>query len=311
MNVIFGLNDLPLFRKPVITIGSFDGIHSGHRKIIEQLCSEAKKVGGESIVLTFEPHPRYVVGDITQAPKLLHTLKEKIDILDQYELDYLIVIPFSSEFANQEARQYIEDFLVKNFHPEVIVMGYDHHFGKNRTGNIHLLRSEQQKYHYRLLEISAEEVNEMAISSSRIRRALLQGDVEEANQLLCSPYSIRGKAIKGDQRGRTIGFPTANMKVYDEHKLIPSQGVYAVRVFVRNKEVMGMMNIGTRPTITDEKKISIEVHLLNFNEDIYDEDMEVRFMFRIRNEMKFASIEELKHQLIRDRQRVMDSMGRK
>lgn len=308
MNVIFGLNHLPAFQHPVITIGSFDGIHSGHRKIIEQLCGEAKKIGGESLVLTFEPHPRYVVGDVSHAPKLLHTMEEKIQILEPYGIDYLIVIPFSVEFANQEASQYVEDFLVEHFHPEVIVIGYDHHFGKKRSGNIQLLRSLQEKYHYHLLEISAEQVDEIAISSSRIRKALLQGDVREANQLLCSPYSLHGQVVQGDQRGRTIGFPTANLEVKEEHKLIPAQGVYGVDVIVRGKTYKGMMNIGTRPTIEATNKTSLEVHILNFNEDIYKENVEVHFLFKIRNEKKFHSLEELKEQLGKDRASVLNSL---
>lgn len=309
MKVIFGLNNLPVFRHPAITIGSFDGIHNGHRKILNQVGSEARKINGESLILTFEPHPRYVIGDISQAPKLLHTLEEKISAFQQYDLDYLVVIPFSVDFANQEAEQYIEDFLIENFHPEIIVIGYDHHFGRNRSGNIQLLRDKQKNYHYHLIEISAEEVDEMAISSSRIRKALLRGDIEEANQLLCSPYSLKGKVMKGDQRGRTIGFPTANLQISDQNKLIPALGVYGVELTYNGHLLQGMLNIGYRPTVSQDHTLSLEVHILHFNENIYDQILEVRFLSRIRNEIKFDSLDELKAQLERDKEMVLRLRG--
>lgn len=300
MQVHYNYTEIPAFEKPVITIGSFDGIHVGHRKIIEQLTHEAKRIQGESVLITFDPHPRQVLFPEEKPIQLLQTLDEKIPILKSLELNHLVVVPFTTAFANQSAEAYVADFLVNCFHPHTLIIGYDHHFGRNREGNLQTLQALQSSYHFHVLEIPAEEINQMAVSSSKIRQALLQGDIQTANHFLCEPFSVTGTVVRGEQLGRKLGYPTANIEVEHANKLIPSEGVYAVEVSMDKKLVQGMLGIGKRPTLGDGLKRTLEVHLFDFNEDIYDKRIQVIFKHWLRADRKFESLQALQHALQED-----------
>lgn len=300
MQVHYNYTEIPAFEKPVITIGSFDGIHVGHRKIIEQLTHEAKRIQGESVLITFDPHPRQVLFPEEKPIQLLQTLDEKIPILKSLGLNHLVVVPFTTAFANQSAEAYVADFLVNCFHPHTLIIGYDHHFGRNREGNLQTLQALQSSYHFHVLEIPAEEINQMAVSSSKIRQALLHGDIQTANHFLCEPFSVTGKVVRGEQLGRKLGYPTANIEVEHTNKLIPSEGVYAVEVSMDKKLVQGMIGIGKRPTLGDGLKRTLEVHLFDFNEDIYDKRIQVIFKHWLRADRKFESLQALQHALQED-----------
>lgn len=300
MRVFRGLEHLPSFKHPVITIGTFDGVHSGHAKIIDRLRKKAADVGGESIIITFDPHPRMVISSDDKGVELLTSLNEKIRDLEQMKVDNLVVVPFTSSFSEISAQTYIRDFIVSHFHPHTLIIGYDHHFGKNRTGNYELLESVKDEYHFQLEEIPAKEIEHSAVSSTKIRRALYEGDILKANELLGRSYSLEGIVIHGEQRGRLIGFPTANIEVEDRHKLIPANGVYAVNVYLNKETRKGMMNIGVRPTVSDQLQRSIEVHLFDFDQTIYNEKIRVEFVDRLREEKKFNGIDELVAQLKTD-----------
>jgi riboflavin kinase/FMN adenylyltransferase len=301
MRVYKGLENLPSFKNPVITIGSFDGVHLGHRKIIEQINTKAKDVEGESLIITFNPHPRLVLNNETKGVSLLSTLDEKIEALEKLHVDVLVVVPFTKSFSEIPALDYIEEFLLKNFHPHTIVIGYDHHFGKNRSGNFLMLEQMKSKFNYQLEEIPAQALSQINISSTKIREALFQGNVKMANDYLCNKYSIFGKVVHGEKKGRLLGFPTANLQVMDYDKLIPAKGVYVVKVKVGAHQYCGMMNIGTRPTITDNDLVSLEVHILKLDQDLYGQYLTVEFLDRIRDEKKFNSLDELITQLNSDK----------
>jgi len=299
MRVFKNLSKLPKFKNAIITIGTFDGVHKGHQKLLARLKELAKKHQGESVLITFHPHPRFVINPNDKSLKLLNTLDEKISLLEQYELDNLIVAPFSAEFSQMPALDYIKNFLVKNFTPNTIVIGYDHQFGKNRTGDIDLLKQYQKTYHYTVEQISKETLQDIGISSTKIRNALSKGLIEVANSLLGHPYTLSGFIIKGEQLGRTIGFPTANLQLEVDYKLIPKSGAYAVFVKIENKSYKGMLNIGYRPTVEGQFK-TIEVNIFNFNQDIYGEKIELQLIQFIREESKFENIDLLKKQLKSD-----------
>lgn len=300
MRVFRKLEDLPKFRNAIISIGTFDGVHLGHQKILNRLNSLAEANQGESILITFHPHPRFVIPNASKDLKLLNTLEEKIALLEFYKLDNLVVAPFSHKFSQMSALSYIEDFLVKNFQPNTIVIGYDHHFGINRSGNITLLREYQNVFNFKIEEISKEVLEDIDISSTKIRNALLAGEIEIANQLLGHTYDLNGVVIKGEQLGRQLGFPTANLQLSVDYKLIPQLGVYAVKTIVRDKVYKGMLNIGYRPTIEGTNK-TIELNIFDFEEDIYGEQIQIQLLHYIRAERKFESIEFLKEQLVKDK----------
>lgn len=300
MRVFKNLENLPRFKNAVLTIGTFDGVHKGHQKILDRIAALARANGGESILVTFNPHPRFVLQPGNKELKLLNTLEEKIALLDTYGLDNLVVAPFSKAFSQLPALAYMKNFLVENFHPHTIVIGYDHHFGINRSGNIDLLREYAPIFKYQVEQISKETIEDIDVSSTKIRKALLSGDIETGEQLLGHPYILSGYVIKGKQIGRTIGFPTANIQLGVDYKLIPQTGVYAVYVKIGDKRFKGMLNIGFRPTVAGSEK-TIEVHLLDFNEDIYGEELEIQLVKRLRDETKFANLEELKAQITKDK----------
>ena len=299
MQVHKDLAHLPLFNNAVITIGTFDGVHLGHQQIIRQLKETASQVNGETVIITFSPHPRSVVGSYGGTVALLNTFEEKIYLLDKAGIDHLVIVPFTQEFANKTADEYCKDFLYHYFKPHTIIIGYDHRFGKNRVGDYHLLEEIGLELGFDVKEIDEKVLNQVTISSTRIRNALLENDIETANQFLGYPYFFEGEVVKGNQLGRTIGYPTANINLNVQEKLIPSDGVYAVSVNLspfEGKQLIGMMYIGFRPTV-DGKKRLIEVNIFNFNASIYGKILQVHVHAFLRNEVKFSGLDALIAQL--------------
>jgi riboflavin kinase/FMN adenylyltransferase len=307
LRIFNDLNSISEIPNPVVTIGTFDGVHLGHQKILQTLLDEAKGVDGESVLLTFYPHPRMILFPESHGMKLLQTQAEKMEKLSEYGLQNLIIYPFSFDFSRLSALEFVRDILVEKLHVRKIVIGYDHQFGKNREGNIDYLRDIAEMYEFEVIEIPAQDIDEVNVSSTKIRDALLQGDVERASVFLGRPYELSGKVVRGRALGRTIGFPTANIDVNSDLKLVPGIGVYAVEVEVNGQVHRGMLNIGKRPTIVSTDDVHLEVHILDFQEDIYDKMITVRFMARVRNEQKFESVEALKEQLQKDEKSVRTS----
>ena len=302
MKVFEGLANVGQIKNPVVTIGTFDGVHIGHQKIIQQLILEAKKIDGESVLITFHPHPRLVLFPDNHNLQLLQTQAEKLQTLAENGLENVIILPFSKEFSQLSALDFVETVLYKSLRAKKIIIGYDHQFGNDRKGNIDFLIAHSNNFNYDLIEIPAEEINEVNVSSTKIRTALLDGSVEIAIAYLNKPFELSGTVIKGEQLGRTIGFPTANIDLKDSTKLIPANGVYAVKVQLNNEEKSynGMMNIGFRPTVSERLKQSIEIYLFDFQADIYDSQLKVSLYKRIRMEEKFVNLATLKSQLSKD-----------
>lgn len=301
MAVHFNIEGLPEFKKAVLTIGTFDGVHLGHKAILHEVVKHAHEVNGESVLITFEPHPRKLIFP-NQQLKLLTPLREKIELVSEEGIAHIVVVPFTRDFSNLTADQYIEDFLVKHFHPESIVIGYDHHFGYDRTGNIDLLKKYADKFGYRVFEISAQLIDQAAVSSTKIREALTDGRVADAAHMLGRHYSLNGSVTGGAKLGRTIGYPTANLLPEDPEQLVPANGVYAIHARWNDTSYNGMLNIGHRPTVEKDVKLHIEAHLFDFDNDIYDEQLEILFIARLRDEQKFPSLDALKEQLHRDKE---------
>lgn len=300
MRLFEGLDELRNIKNPVVTIGTFDGVHLGHQKIINQLKTEAAEIQGETVLLTFHPHPRMVLFPENHGVRLLQTEEEKIHALEQLGLNNVIIVPFTKNFSNLSAQEFVEKVLVNNLHPKKVVIGYDHQFGNNREGNINYLRAVASKYNFQVVEIPARSIDEVNISSTKIRESLLLGNVETAKLYLSRPYELNGIVVKGDQLGRTIGFPTANISMSDNTKIVPANGVYAIQAKTKNGIYFGMMNIGNRPTVSDALLQKLEVHLFDFDQNIYDQSITVHFEKRIRDEKKFANLEELKFAIKQD-----------
>lgn len=292
MRVFRDLSSLPLFKNSVITIGTFDGVHKGHQKLIERIRAISKQVNGENIIITFHPHPRIVINPEDKTLRLLNTIEEKIALLEKYGIDNLVIVPFSRDFSEQDAEDYVQNFLVKNFQPRHIVIGYDHKFGKNRTGDFNLLEKMKEQFGYELEEITKETLSDIDISSTKIRAALNTGDVSLANELSGHIYQFSGTVVKGLQNGRKLGFPTANIQSNDEYKLIPQRGIYAVRVLYAGTTYNGMLSIGYNPTF-EGKEQTVEVNILDFDKEIYGEQLTLEFVQYLREEKKFTSIEAL------------------
>jgi riboflavin kinase/FMN adenylyltransferase len=300
------INNLPAFNNAVITIGFFDGVHNAHRLIIQQLINESKIVKGCSVVITFSPHPRIILGNEIKSFPLLNTFDEKCHLLEDAGVDYVIVVPFTKAFSELNADEYIQSFLVKYFNPHSIIIGYDHHFGKNRVGNFMLLKQNAEKFGYVVKEIPEYIINDITISSTRIREMIMAGDIDSANKLLGYHYFFSGEVVIGNTLGRTIGFPTANLMVEKESKLIPGNGVYAVVIRIENTVTIfkGMMNIGINPTFgINERKI--EVNIFDFDKDIYGQKLHITIHSRLRSEKKFDGIKELSTQLVLDKQKAL------
>ena len=307
MKVHYDLKQLPPFKNAVITTGAFDGVHTGHLQIIKRIKEIAQQVAGESVIITFHPHPRKIISSIPGEIKQLTCLDERIQLLEKANIDHLVIVNFDYLFSNLTAGEYVLDFLVAHFHPHNIIVGYDHHFGKGRMGNFELLESLGKTHHFNVEEINEQLVNGEIISSTLIRNYLLEQNSIKANQLLGYPYFFDGFIVRGNQIGRTIGFPTANLRILNEEKLIPANGVYAVRVYGNcfgDQVYDGMMNIGIRPTVDGQKKV-IEVHIFNFDADIYENTITVSVYEFIRGEEKFSGLDALKNQLHLDKQTAM------
>lgn len=315
MQVHRDLDKLPVFRKAVITIGTFDGVHCGHQKILRQLKEEAAACGGESIVITFHPHPREILRSSGEPVRLLTPLEEKIYLLGQQGIDHLVVVPFTRDFSQLSAEEYISAFLVRNFHPHIIIIGYDHHFGHNREGDIRYLESVQEKYHFRLVEIPEQVIHDLTVSSTKIRHHLAEGHVALANELLGYTYFLSGNVVHGDKRGRELGYPTANIAINDSRKLIPRKGIYAVKAGLHDRYTWtplhdaallpGVMSIGYRPTF-DGDDLRVEVFLFDFDQNIYGQSVTVYFSHYLRDEEKFDSAEALVQQMKKDEQQARD-----
>ena len=295
---ISGLKDVA---NSIVTIGTFDGVHLGHQKIIKRLVDLKQKQGGETILFTFDPHPRKVLFPEQTDLKLITTTKEKCELLKQFGIDHVLVYPFTKEFSKMHAIEYISDIIAKGLKTKTLVIGYDHHFGSNREGNIDTLRELSSTYNFNVEEIPAQEINQLNVSSTRIRKAIEEGDVKTANEFLGYSFFVTGVVVKGKQLGRTIGYPTANIYVEDADKLIPKIGVYAVNVILNGIHYKGMLNVGVNPTTDTDNKIKIEVNIFDFDADIYGHDIKVEFVKWIRNEEKFANLEELKEALANDK----------
>ena len=284
----------------VVTIGTFDGVHIGHQKIIKQLVEIANKDNLQAVVLTFFPHPRMVLQKDTGI-NLINTIDEKSQLLENFGIDHLVIHKFTKEFSRLGAMEFVRDTLVKKLHVKHIIIGYDHRFGRNRTANIDNLREYGEVYNFKITEISAQEIDEVAVSSTKIRKALNNGDIEVANAFLGYNFMLTGTVVEGKNLGKQIDFPTANLNIEESYKLIPKNGSYVVKSIVEDKTIYGMMNIGTNPTVNGESQ-SIEVHFFNFNKNIYNKKIQVELIKRLRDEQKFDSIDTLKVQLHKDKE---------
>jgi riboflavin kinase / FMN adenylyltransferase len=309
MKVYYSADDLPVFSKAVVTIGTFDGVHLGHQEILEQLQQEAARIGGQTVIITFHPHPRKVVAN-SQPIYLINTIEEKIELLGKKGIDHLVVVPFTAEFSQQSPEDYVEQFLVKKFHPHTIIIGYDHRFGQGRKGDYKLLEALSPKFGFQLLEIPAHVINESTVSSTRIREAILKGDVTAANGLLGYDFFFEGKVIDGRKLGRELGYPTANLDIGNEEKLVPGNGIYVVEVALDGAVFGGMMSIGVRPTIGITER-TIEVNIFDFDKDIYGSLLRVYVKKYLREEMKFNNLEELKAQLAVDKEDSLEFLKKK
>ncbi|WP_299284477.1 bifunctional riboflavin kinase/FAD synthetase [uncultured Mucilaginibacter sp.] len=330
MQVYHNIQEFKPLQNAVVTIGTFDGVHLGHRKIIARLQEVARQIGGETVILTFFPHPRMILHPEDQNLKLITTIEEKAELLAGLGIDHLIITPFSRDFSNLSAEEYIREILVNRIGTKKIVIGYDHRFGKDRSGGLAELLQFAPIYNYQVEEITEQDVNEVAVSSSRIRKAVLNGEVGLANQYLGYAFFITGKVIRGDQIGRTLGYPTANLFIEESYKLIPADGIYAVEIRAVSEErgaenqkgdrtlpnpnsplpaphtshLKGMAYIGHRPTINGMTR-NIEVNIFDFNQDIYNQTLQMSFHSFIRHDIKFAGLEELTEQLGRDKESVL------
>jgi riboflavin kinase / FMN adenylyltransferase len=303
MLVYRNTDHLPLFRNAVLTIGTFDGVHTGHQQVITQMKKRALEVNGETVIITFDPHPRTVI-NTASGIRLINTLSEKIELLSDKGIDHLVIVPFTEKFAQLSAEDYISQFLILYFRPHTLIIGYDHHFGKGRSGNYEMLKLYTTTFQYQLMEIPAHVLDSISVSSTRIRQAIGQGDMDIANHLLGYIYFFSGLVVEGNKLGRTIGFPTANIDVPEKSKLIPGDGVYAVDVEISDepgRKYQAMMNIGFRPTVDGSKRM-IEVNIFQFDRSIYGATLKVFVKKFLRAEEKFSSLDALKTQLAEDRE---------
>jgi riboflavin kinase/FMN adenylyltransferase len=319
MHVHRDIDSLPVFQNAVVTIGTFDGVHVGHRQIINKLKVEALKIKGESVIITFHPHPRKIISSAILGVRLINTLEEKIEVLSGFGIDHLVIVPFTDAFANQPAEDYIRNFLFEKFHPDTIIIGYDHRFGRERLGDYKLLEKVAPEFGFKIKEIPKHILDEIAISSTNIREAVLHTDIEMANRLLGYTFFFEGEVVHGNKLGRQLGYPTANLKVQDPEKIIPGDGIYAVYVDIKrnfaakneestevnsipgeNVQYKGMMSIGFRPTVDGKKRV-IEVNVFDFNKDIYGKTMRVYVKKFLRAEVKFNTLEDLVKQIDQDK----------
>ncbi|WP_405610341.1 bifunctional riboflavin kinase/FAD synthetase [Polaribacter sp. Asnod1-A03] len=298
MNTIQNISKFSTKEKTFVTIGTFDGVHFGHQKIIEKLVKEAKKANRKSVLLTFFPHPRMVLQK-DNSLELINTIEERASLLKKTGLDYLIIHPFSREFSRMTALEFVRNILVNQLNISKLIIGYDHHFGKNREGNIVQLTEYSHLYDFVVEEIPAQDIDDVSVSSTKVRRALATGNLKTANDYLGYNFMLNGNVVNGKKLGGKIGFPTANIDIKETYKLIPKTGVYVVKSSIDNKTIFGMMNIGNRPTV-DGKHQTIEVHFFDFNQDLYDKNLTIELLYFLRDEEKFSSLKTLINQLKKD-----------
>ena len=307
MKIIQSIAAFDSSEKTIVTIGTFDGIHIGHKKILNNLIKTANKEGKKSVLLTFFPHPRMVLQK-DKTILLLNTLDEKSTLLEKMGLDYLIIHPFSREFSRLSALDFVRDVLVNKLNTSKLIIGYDHHFGKNREGNIHQLKEYCLLYDFEIEEIPAQDIDDVSVSSTKIRIALKKGNLKTANKYLGYNYMLSGDVVSGKRLGGKIGFPTANIKIKEPYKLIPSMGVYVIRTHINNALFHGIMNIGFNPTVLGKQQ-TIEAHLFEFNSDLYGKMITVEFLYFLREEQKFKSIKELIAQLNIDKENAISFLS--
>lgn len=308
MKIIGNFNSFTPHNYTVVTIGTFDGVHLGHQKIIKKLQSVAKEKGLQSVILTFFPHPRMVLQKAVEL-KLLNTIEERQELLSHFGLDHLVIKKFTKEFSKLTPEQYVRDILVDELNAKHIIIGYDHRFGKNRQADIKDLIAFGKQFDFKVEEISVQDVEDVAVSSTKIRTALNMGDIKTANTFLGYDYFLTGTVIRGKQIGKQIGFPTANIEIKEDYKLIPKNGSYIVKAYIDDSLVYGMMNIGTNPTV-DGTKQSIEVHFFDLDQDLYGRKLKVELIHRLRHEQKFESLESLQSQLKTDKENALLFIGK-
>lgn len=301
MNIYHSLDSIQNLENAVVTSGTFDGVHVGHQRILKRLKEISLQSGGESVVLTFWPHPRMVVSEDSQDLQLLSTIDEKIELFESLGIQNLVIIPFTRAFSELTSEEFIQLVLVNKIHTKKLVIGYDHRFGRNREGSFEFLQKNCADYGFEVEEIPRQDIEDLAISSTRIRQALLSGQVGVAQDLLGRAYALSGTVVKGKQLGRTIGFPTANLHLHESYKLIPSNGVYIIKAHYQNQAFNAMLNIGVRPTV-DGVSRTIEAHIFDFDKEIYGEDLKLELLSYLRPEQKFNGLDALVEQLHIDRQ---------
>ncbi|MGO4773721.1 bifunctional riboflavin kinase/FAD synthetase [Flavobacterium sp. W22_SRS_FK3] len=304
MKLFESINEFHSNKKTILTLGTFDGVHIGHKKILERLNQNTENGKYESLVLTFFPHPRMVLQEKSEI-KLLNTISEKSKLLKATGIENLVIHPFNESFSRLTAEEFVHSILVDQFHIHKIIIGHDHRFGRNRTANIDNLIAFGAEYGFEVEQISAQEIQDVSVSSTKIRKALQEGNMDLANEYLGYAYFLTGEVVKGKQLGRTIGFPTANIEIKEEYKLVPKNGVYVVKTCIDQKEVYGMMNIGFNPTVNGQKQ-TIEVNLFDFDADIYGQKLEIYMLKYLREEQKFGSVDLLKEQLNQDKKRALE-----
>lgn len=300
MQVHHSINDLPKFKNAVVTIGSFDGIHIGHQKLISKIKQLASEINGESVLITFDPHPRKVLFPKDNSLQLLTSLDERLELFRKFGIQHVVVMPFTVEFSQLHPREYIEKFLLEKFSPKYIVIGYDHRFGLNRQGDVRLLKSYEVEHDFSVIEIQKQELDDMTISSTKIRKAIRNNEMLKAMNFLNYPYMISGEVIHGEKFGEKLGYKTANIRIDDTDKLLPSNGIYAVNVYVDGEAFEGMLYIGNKPTMHEDFKRSIEVNIFDFNQNIYGKKIRLEILAFIRNDKKFESLEDLKQGIAQD-----------
>ena len=309
MKIVQNTSNFSDKEKTYVTIGTFDGVHFGHQKIIEKLIDEAKKAGKKSVVLTFFPHPRMVLQKDVSL-ELINTIEERATLLEKTGLDYLIIHPFSKEFSRMTALEFVRDILVNQLNISKLIIGYDHHFGKNREGNITQLTEYSHLYNFKVEEIPAQDIDDVSVSSTKIRRALATGNLKTANNFLGYNFMLNGNVVNGKKLGGKIGYPTANIDIKESYKLIPKTGVYIVKSTIDKKTIFGMMNIGNRPTVNGNHQ-TIEVHFFDFNQNLYDRNLTIELIYFLRDEEKFDSVEILIQQLKKDEKTARDYIKKK
>jgi len=304
MAIFSNIQHLPEFINPVITIGTFDGVHKGHKAILKKVVDHAREVNGESVLLTFEPHPRKLLFP-DQPLGIITPLDEKLQLITEEGIQHIVVVPFTKEFANLSAEEYIKNFLVSIFHPHSIIIGYDHRFGHDRKGDMKLMEQYAAHCHYELIEIPEQMIDDAAVSSTKIRNAINKGLIDDAANMLSRNYTMKGTVKHGNKLGRTLSYPTANLQPHDGDQIIPAIGIYAIRAIHMGTTYNAMLSIGYNPTVTDKKELRIEANLFDFDKDIYEETLEIVFVKKLREEQKFESLEALKEQLHKDKEETL------